>query len=86
MTLKHFGIIFAMFLLGLALYHNGVFNIAFPGFKTVSRKKALRHSIDVARAAQVGANNYAASGSYTAPAPLPVFDTWGGEIDIHVAA
>ena len=75
-----FGIIILALLAWTALYHNGVLNFAFPGFKTVSRKKALQKSVEIANVAYIGGENHASGGSFTSPVPLPVMDTWGGSL------
>lgn len=65
----------------IALYHFGMFNLVMPGQKTVSRKTAKRFARYVADCANTGIQNLGASNppSFTSPAPLPLFDTWGNE-------
>jgi hypothetical protein len=73
------GLLFAFgFIVGLALYHNGLLNLIFPGRKTVSKKSAKRFAAYVAETANVGQQNLANStpSSLNNPVPLPVIDTW----------
>jgi hypothetical protein len=81
-------IIAGIMLLGIFLYHNGVLNIAMPGRKTVSKRRAREFARYVAECANTGQNNLGQSNppSLTNPAPLPVIDTWGEEAREYLAA
>ena len=75
------------FLVGLALYHNGILNLVFPGRKTVSRKRAKEFAKYVAETANTGSQNMANSSppSLTTPVPLPLIDTWGAHEEREAA-
>lgn len=77
-------IVLGLTIFGIVLYHNGILNIIAPGFKTVSRKKAKAFSAFVADCSNTASQNLGSSGSLYQPQPLPVTNTWGGEIEVDV--
>ena len=85
--LSHIGIIFLLILVSIGLYHFGVFNLVYPGRKTVSKRTAKRFAKYVAETANQGSQNMANSSppSLTGPVPLPLIDTWGAEDEKQAA-